>query len=489
MNITDNRISNLESEWEIVIGLEVHAQVKSESKLFSGSSTQFGNEPNTNVSLIDAAMPGMLPVINAECVRQAVRTGLAFKARINNRSVFERKNYFYPDLPQGYQITQFNNPIVGEGIIPIQVGPNRQGKFKTVNIGLKQIHLEQDAGKLIHDYQAKMSLVDLNRSGIALMEIVSNPDIRSIDEAKSYVLKLRSILRYLGACDGNMEQGSMRTDANISVRKPGRKFGTKCEIKNLNSIRFMSQAIEYEARRQISILEDGGTVHQETRLFDPARSETRSMRSKEEAHDYRYFPEPDLLPLKLDDSFVEILRSTLPELPDEKWKRFVSQGVSEYDASILVSEKAIADFYESLSYNRNVKICANWVINDLIGALNKAGLYIDNSPISENQLGSIIDLIENGIISRKIGKDLFEIIWNEGGDPKTIVESRSLAQVTDVKIIESIIDDIMVINPDKIEEVRKKPNLIAWFVGQVMKRTRGKANPKMVNELLRKKLL
>ena len=475
-------------DWEMVIGLEVHAQVTSESKLFSGASTEFGAEPNANVSLVDAAMPGMLPVINGECVRQAVRTGLGLKAKIHNRSVFDRKNYFYPDLPQGYQISQYLDPIVGEGAITVQVGPDSKGRFETVEIGIERLHLEQDAGKSMHDQHPTMSFVDLNRSGVALMEIVSKPDIRSIDEAKAYVTKLRSILRYLGTCDGNMDQGSLRADVNVSVREPGGAFGTRCEIKNVNSIRFMGQAIEYEARRQIDILEAGGTIDQETRLFDPNKGETRSMRTKEDAHDYRYFPDPDLLPLEFDDAFVDALRADLPELPDEKRTRFMADGLSEYDASILVSDKAIADYYEGVAEGRDAKAAANWVINDLLGALNKAGRGIEDSPVSTAQLGAIIDLIKADTISGKIAKEVFEIVWSEGGDPAKIVEERGMAQVTDTGAIEAAVDEVIAANPDKVEQAREKPNMVGWFVGQVMKSTGGKANPKAVNELLRAKI-
>ncbi len=475
-------------DWELVIGLEVHAQITSNAKLFSGASTEFGKEQNANVSLVDAAMPGMLPVINEECVRQAVRTGLGLNAQINKRSVFDRKNYFYPDLPQGYQISQLYHPIVGEGEIAIQVGPDKEGNFESVDIGIERLHLEQDAGKSMHDQHPTMSFVDLNRSGVALMEIVSKPDIRSIDEAKAYVNKLRSIVRYLGTCDGNMDQGSMRADVNVSVRKPGGEFGTRCEIKNVNSIRFMGQAIEYEARRQIDILEDGGKIDQETRLFDAVKGETRSMRSKEEAHDYRYFPDPDLLPLEFDDAFIEEIRVTLPELPDEKRARFISEGLSEYDASILVSDKAIADYYEQVAEGRDAKMAANWTINDLLGALNKAGKGIEDSPVSAGQLGAIVDLIKADTINGKIAKDVFEIVWNEGGDPAKIVDERGMAQVTDTGAIEAAVDAIISANPDKVEQAREKPSMIGWFVGQVMKETGGKANPKAVNELLRKKI-
>ncbi|MDP2119694.1 MAG: Asp-tRNA(Asn)/Glu-tRNA(Gln) amidotransferase subunit GatB [Hoeflea sp.] len=476
-------------DWEVIIGLEVHAQVTSHSKLFSGASTTFGKDANSNVSLVDAAMPGMLPVINEECVRQAVRTGLGLKAQINKRSVFDRKNYFYPDLPQGYQISQYKDPIVGEGEIIISVGPDRQGQFEDIEIGIERLHLEQDAGKSMHDQHPSMSYVDLNRSGVALMEIVSKPDMRSADEAKAYVTKLRSILRYLGTCDGNMDEGSMRADVNVSVRKPGGEFGTRCEIKNVNSIRFVGQAIDYEARRQIAIIEDGGTIDQETRLFDPGKGETRSMRSKEDAHDYRYFPDPDLLPLEFDDAFVEELRAHLPELPDDKKARLVrDMGLSVYDASILVSEKAIADYYEELAKGRDGKTAANWVINDLLGALNKAGKAIEETPVSPVQLGGILDLIKDGTISGKIAKDLFEIIWQEGGNPADVVESRGMKQVTDTGAIEKAVDEIIAANPDQVAKVAAKPALAGWFVGQVMKATGGKANPQAVQDLVKAKL-
>lgn len=476
-------------DWEIVIGMEVHAQVLSNSKLFSGASTSFGNAPNANVSLVDAAMPGMLPVINQECVAQAVRTGLGLKAQINKRSIFDRKNYFYPDLPQGYQISQFKDPIVGEGKIIISLGPDRQGNFEDIEIGIERLHLEQDAGKSMHDQHPTMSFVDLNRSGVALMEIVSKPDMRSADEAKAYMTKLRAIVRYLGTCDGNMDEGSMRADVNVSVRKPGGEFGTRCEIKNVNSIRFIGQAIESEARRQIGILEDGGSIDQETRLFDPVKGETRSMRSKEDAHDYRYFPDPDLLPLEFDDAFIESLKADLPELPDDKKERFVSElGLSVYDASILVSEKAIADYYEAVAAGRDAKLAANWVINDLLGALNKASKGIEETPVSADQLGGIIDLIKAETISGKIAKDLFEIVWNEGGNPAEIVESRGMKQVTDTGAIEKAVDEIIAANPDQVEKVKAKPTLAGWFVGQVMKSTGGKANPQAVQALVKAKL-
>lgn len=476
-------------DWEIIIGMEVHAQVKSDAKLFSGASTDFGAAPNANVSLVDAAMPGMLPVINEECVRQAVRTGLGLRAQINHRSVFDRKNYFYPDLPQGYQISQFKQPIVGEGTVTVSVGPDRQGNFEDVEVGIERLHLEQDAGKSMHDQHPTMSFVDLNRSGVALMEIVSKPDLRSADEAKAYLGKLRTILRYLGTCDGNMDEGSMRADVNVSVRAPGGDFGTRCEIKNVNSIRFVGQAIDYEARRQIAILEDGGSIDQETRLFDPGKGETRSMRSKEEAHDYRYFPDPDLLPLEFDQAFVDALAHDLPELPDDKKARFINDmGLSAYDASVLVAEKTTADFFEQVAEGRDGKATANWVINELMGALNKAGKSVEDTPVSPAQLGAIVDLIGEGTISGKIAKELFEIVWNEGGDPREIVEARGMKQVTDTGAIEKAVDEVIAANPDKVEQAKAKPTLAGWFVGQVMKATGGKANPKAVNELVKAKL-
>ncbi len=495
MSLVDTRIpepkrflSGATGDWEIVIGLEVHAQVLSKSKLFSGASAAYGGEPNDHVSLVDAAMPGMLPVINEECVRQAVRTGLGLKAKINNRSVFDRKNYFYPDLPQGYQISQFKQPIVGEGVVQIAVGPDNKGQYEEVEIGIERLHLEQDAGKSIHDQHPTMSYVDLNRSGVALMEIVSKPDMRSADEAKAFLTKLRTIVRYLGTCDGNMDEGSMRADVNVSVRKPGGEFGTRCEIKNVNSIRFVGQAIEAEARRQIDIIEDGGKIDQETRLYDPAKGETRAMRSKEEAHDYRYFPDPDLLPLEFDDAYVAALAKDLPELPDEKRTRLMGEGLSAYDASILVSEKAIADFFEEVAKGRDSKLAANWVINDLLGALNKAGKDIEQSPVSPAQLGGIVDLIVEKVISGKIAKDLFEIIFTEGGDPREVVDARGMKQVTDTGAIEKAVDEIIAANPDQVEKVKAKPSMAAWFVGQVMKATGGKANPQAVSDMVKAKL-
>ncbi|MDW6022725.1 Asp-tRNA(Asn)/Glu-tRNA(Gln) amidotransferase subunit GatB [Mesorhizobium sp. BAC0120] len=496
MTIIDTRtpepkrfIPGATGDWEVIVGMEVHAQVKSEAKLFSGASTAFGAAPNANVSLVDAAMPGMLPVINEECVKQAIRTGLGLKAKINLKSVFDRKNYFYPDLPQGYQISQYKQPIVGEGTIIVSVGPDREGKFEDIEVGIERLHLEQDAGKSLHDQHPTMSYVDLNRSGVALMEIVSKPDMRSSEEAKAYLTKLRTIVRYLGTCDGNMDEGSMRADVNVSVRRPGGQFGTRCEIKNVNSIRFVGQAIEYEARRQIALIEDGGKVEQETRLFDPNKGETRSMRTKEEAHDYRYFPDPDLLPLEFDQAYVDALAVHLPELPDQKRMRLVeSLGLSAYDASVLVSEKSIADYFEQVAEGRDGKMAANWVINDLLGALNKAGHVIEDSPVSPAQLGTIIDLIKEGVISGKIAKDLFEIVWKEGGDPRVIVETHGMKQVTDTGAIEKAVDDVIAANPDKVEQAKAKPTLAGWFVGQVMKATAGKANPQSVNELVKAKL-
>ncbi|GHA11604.1 aspartyl/glutamyl-tRNA(Asn/Gln) amidotransferase subunit B [Devosia pacifica] len=478
-----NFIKGSTQDWEIIIGMEVHAQVTSESKLFSGSSTEFGKPANENVSFVDSAMPGMLPVINAECVRQAVRTGLGLKAAINKRSIFDRKNYFYPDLPQGYQISQYKDPIVGEGKVQLEVDGD------IVEIGIERLHLEQDAGKSIHDLHPSMSFVDLNRSGIALMEIVSKPDLRSSDEAKAYLSKLRAILRYLGTCDGNMEQGSMRADINVSVRAPGGEFGTRCEIKNVNSMRFAGQAIEYEARRQIDILEDGGAIDQETRLYDPKTGQTRSMRTKEEAHDYRYFPDPDLLPLEFDDAFIAELAENLPELPDEKAARFVeTYGITPYDAMVLTLERESADFYEKVAEGRDGKLAANWMINEFFARLNKEGLDVSTSPVSAAQLGGIVELISRGEISGKIGKDLFEIVWAEGGDPAEIVEARGMKQVTDTGAIETIVDEIIAANPDQVEKVKAKPGLLGWFVGQVMKQSGGKANPKAVNDILKAKL-
>jgi len=476
--------SKLINGWEVVIGMEVHAQVTSQAKLFSGAATEFGGEANSHVSLVDAAMPGMLPVINAECVRQAVRTGLGLKARINLKSVFDRKNYFYPDLPPGYQISQYKSPIVGEGEVAVAMPDG-----ETVRVGIERLHLEQDAGKLLHEQHPDMTLVDLNRAGVALMEIVSKPDLRSAEEAKAFITKLRSVLRYLGTCDGDMEKGNLRADVNVSVRKPGDPLGTRCEIKNVNSIRFIGQAIEHEARRQIEIVEDGGKIVQETRLFDPAKGETRPMRTKEEAHDYRYFPDPDLLPLEISPSLVADLQRSLPELPDAKKSRFVRDyALSAYDADVLVAERETADYFEAVAKGRDAKTVANWVINELFGRLNKEAKDIAASPVSAAQLGAILDLIGEGTISGKIAKDVFEIVWTEGGDPRVIVGERGLQQVTDIAAIEKIVDDIVAKNPDKVADARTNPKAIGWFVGQVMKASGGKANPQIVNDLLKKKI-
>ena len=486
LRIADKKdwIKGATGDWEVVIGLEVHAQVLSRAKLFSGASAEFGGDPNDHVSFVDAAMPGMLPVINEFCVEQAVRTGLGIKAQINEISVFDRKNYFYPDLPQGYQISQYKQPIVGEGKVTIDLDDG-----KSIEVGIERLHLEQDAGKSLHDQHPSMSYVDLNRSGCALMEIVSKPDLRSADEAKAYVTKLRQIMRYLGTCDGNMEQGSLRADVNVSVRKPGGDFGTRCEIKNVNSIRFMGQAIEYESRRQIGILEDGGKIDQETRLYDAKKGETRSMRSKEEAHDYRYFPDPDLLPLKLQTARIAEIKASLPELPDDKKARFIlGYGLSAYDASVLIMEQISAAYFEEVAKGRDGKMAANWVINELFGRLNKEGKTVETSPISANQLGGLVDLISNGTVSGKIAKDVFEILWMEGGVPAEIVEKRGLVQVTDLGAIEKSVDEIIAANPDKVAAVQLKPSMLGWFVGQVMKTTGGKANPQSVNDILKKKL-
>jgi aspartyl-tRNA(Asn)/glutamyl-tRNA(Gln) amidotransferase subunit B len=481
-NSAQQFIKGATGDWEVVIGMEVHAQVASRSKLFSGASTEFGGAPNSHVSLVDAAMPGMLPVINEECIAQAVRTGLGLKAKINLVSVFDRKNYFYPDLPQGYQISQYKQPIVGEGTVDIDVDG------QAVRVGIERVHLEQDAGKLIHDRHPEFSYVDLNRAGVGLMEIVSKPDIRSSRQAQAYVSKLRTILRYLGTCDGDMEKGNLRADVNVSVRRPGEALGTRCEIKNVNSIRFIGQAIEYEARRQIDILEDGGVIDQETRLFDAGRGETRSMRSKEEAHDYRYFPDPDLLPLELTQDYVDALKKELPELPDAKSTRFMKDyGLSAYDAGVLVSERESADYFEAVAKGRDGKIAANWVINELFGRLNKEGIEIDASPVASAQLGAIIDLIGSGAISGRSAKDVFEIVWAEGGDPAEIVERRGLKQVSDTGAIEKAVDAIIAANPDKVADAKTNPKAVGWFVGQVMKATGGKANPQALNDVLKKK--
>ncbi len=470
--------------WEVIIGLEIHAQVTSNAKLFSGSPTNFGGKPNSHVSFVDAAMPGMLPVINEACIEQAVRTGLGLNAKINTVSVFDRKNYFYPDLPPGYQISQYKNPIVGEGEVTVDLFDG-----ETVTIGIERLHLEQDAGKSIHDMDPALSMVDLNRAGVALMEIVSKPDLRSSVEAAAYVQKLRSILRYLGTCDGNMEQGSLRADVNVSVRRPGEALGTRCEIKNVNSIRFMSQAIEYEARRQIDIIEDGGGIDQETRLFDAKTGITRPMRSKEEAHDYRYFPDPDLLPLELPQAWVGDIAASLPELPDAKKARFIKDyGLSTYDADVLVAEKENADFFEKVAVGCDPKVASNWVTQELFGALNKKGEAIQNSPVSAKQLGKLIDLINDGTISGRIAKQVFDVMFESGDDPAQIVKDRSLEQLKDTSTIEAEIDKIIDANPDKVEQVKQKPKAIGWFVGEVMKATSGKANPKSVNDILKLKL-
>ena len=480
----NNLIKGETGDWEVVIGIEVHAQIVSNSKLFSSASTKFGGEHNTQVSFVDAGMPGMLPVINWVCVEQAIRTGLGLNAKINNYSIFDRKNYFYPDLPQGYQISQFKQPIVGEGSVTIDIDDK---KSKTIRI--ERLHLEQDAGKSLHDQHPEFSFVDLNRSGVALMEIVSMPDISSADEAQSYIKKLRSIMRYLGTCDGNMEEGSLRADINVSVRKPGDELGTRCEIKNVNSIKFIGQAIDYEARRQIELIEDSKTIDQETRLFDPKKGETRSMRSKEEAHDYRYFPDPDLLPLSFSENIIEEIKSELPELPDDKKERFQKEySLSPYDSNILVSEIEIADFFEAVTKGRDPKIAANWITGEFFAAMNKLGFNIVDSPITIDNLSKLIKLIEENIISTRIAKDVFEIMLKNNEDPEEIVEREGLKQVSDSGELEKIIDNIIANNPDQVEAVKLKPKLIGWFVGQVMKETNGKANPKLVNDLLNDKL-
>ena len=480
----DNLIKGETGDWEIVIGIEVHAQIISNSKLFSSASTKFGGEHNTQVSFVDAGMPGMLPVINWVCVEQAIRTGLGLNAKINNYSIFDRKNYFYPDLPQGYQISQFKQPIVGEGSVTIDINDK---KSKTIRI--ERLHLEQDAGKSLHDQHPEFSFVDLNRSGVALMEIVSMPDISSADEAQSYIKKLRSIMRYLGTCDGNMEEGSLRADINVSVRKPGDELGTRCEIKNVNSIKFIGQAIDYEARRQIELIEDSKEIDQETRLFDPKKGETRTMRSKEEAHDYRYFPDPDLLPLSFSENIIEEIKSELPELPDNKKERFQKEySLSAYDSNLLVSEIEIAEFFEAVTKGRDPKIAANWITGEYFAAMNKLGFSIVDSPVSINNFSKLIKLIEENIISTRIAKDVFEIMLENNEDPGEIVEREGLKQVSDSGELEKIIDNIIANNPDQVEAVKLKPKLMGWFVGQVMKETNGKANPKLVNDLLNDKL-
>jgi len=484
-NKSEYLINRHDNQYEVVIGLEVHAQVTSESKLFSTSATKFGAEPNTQVSLVDAAFPGMLPVINEYCVKQAIKTGIGLKAKINKRSVFDRKNYFYADLPQGYQISQFKDPIVGEGKVILDM-PDGQKE-----VGIERLHLEQDAGKSIHDLDPKNTFVDLNRSGVALMEIVSKPDLRSPDEVNAYIKKLRSIMRYLGTCDGNMQEGSLRADVNVSVRKKGSKeFGTRCEIKNVNSIKFMQMAIEYEANRQVDLIEDGQTIDQETRLFDTKKNETRSMRSKEDAHDYRYFPDPDLLPLEVSDDFIENLKSEIPELPDEKKKRFIEKfKLSPYEANILVSDIETSNYFENVIKKSDVKLATNWIIGELFAALNEKNLEITESPISAGNLSKLINLIKDGTISGKIAKTVFEQMMEGDKDPQKIVEEKGLKQESDPKALEALIDKVIDDNRDKATEYKSgKVKLFGFFVGQVMKVSGGKANPKLVNEILKKKL-
>ncbi|SFE64342.1 aspartyl/glutamyl-tRNA(Asn/Gln) amidotransferase subunit B [Sulfitobacter brevis] len=488
-------IAGAKHDWELVIGMEVHAQVASNAKLFSGASTKFGAEPNSNVAFVDAAMPGMLPVINEYCIEQAVRTGLGLKAQINLKSAFDRKNYFYPDLPQGYQISQLYHPIVGEGEVLVELG---DGTARLVRV--ERIHMEQDAGKSIHDMDPSMSFVDLNRTGVCLMEIVSQPDIRGPEEAAAYLAKLRQIMRYLGTCNGDMQSGAMRADVNVSICRVGQyekyqatqdfsHLGTRCEIKNMNSMRFIQQAIEVEARRQIAIVEGGGTVTQETRLFDPDKQETRSMRSKEEAHDYRYFPDPDLLPLEIEQGWVDTIAANLPELPDAKKSRFINDfGLSDYDASVLTADLDSAGYFEAVAQSRDGKMAANWVINELFGRLKKDERDISDSPVTPVQLGGVIDLIASGAISGKIAKDLFEIVYTEGGDPAQIVEARGMKQVTDTGAIEKAVDEIIAANPDQVAKAQANPKLAGWFVGQVIKATGGKANPKAVNDIVAAKL-
>ena len=474
-----------DNKYEVIIGLEVHAQVLSESKLFSTSSTKFGSEPNTQVSLVDAAFPGMLPVINEHCIKQAVKTGIGLKAKINKRSIFDRKNYFYADLPQGYQISQYKDPIVGEGSVTLDM-PNGEK-----NIGIERLHLEQDAGKSIHDIDPQNTLVDLNRSGVALMEIVSKPDLRSLDEVNAYIKKLRSIMRYLGTCDGNMQEGSLRADVNVSVRKKGdKKLGTRCEIKNVNSIKFMQMAIDFEANRQVDVIEEGGSIDQETRLFDTKKNETRSMRSKEDAHDYRYFPDPDLLPLELNDNYIDQIKKDIPELPDEKKKRFIEKfKLSPYEANILVSDIEISKYFEEVSKNSDVKLATNWITGELFALLNEKNIEITESPISSKNLSKLINLIKDGTISGKIAKSVFEIMRDGDKDPITIVEEKGLKQQSDPKELENLINKVIIENPKNVEAYKSgKDKLFGFFVGQVMKNSNGKANPKLVNEILKKKL-
>lgn len=481
----DQLVRGEKGDWEIIVGLEVHAQVTSNAKLFSGASAAYGGEPNSHVSLVDAAMPGMLPVINRFCVEQAIRTGLGLNAKINRKSRFDRKNYFYPDLPQGYQISQYKDPIVGEGAIEVEADGEEQ-----VTIRIERLHLEQDAGKSIHDLSPNETFVDLNRAGVALMEIVSRPDMRSAKEAAAYFNKLRAIVRALGTCDGNMEEGSMRADVNVSVRKANTKeWGTRCEIKNVNSTRFMMQAIEYEARRQIEILEGGGVIDQETRLFDPDKGQTRTMRSKEDAHDYRYFPDPDLLPLVLDEKWIEEIKASLPELPDAKKKRFIeTYGLTPYDARVLSSDSEAAAYFETVAKGRDAKLAANWVTQELFGALNKKGLELSQSPVKAEQLGALLDLMKDGTINGKIAKEVFAKMLETGDAPSAIVEREGLKQVTDTGAIEKAIDALMAANADKVEDLKKNPKAFGWWVGQTMKATGGKANPGVVNEILKKKL-
>ncbi len=484
-NQSEYLIKRNNNEYEVVIGLEVHAQVLSESKLFSSSSTKFGAEPNSQVSLVDAAFPGMLPVINEFCIKQAVRTGIGLKAKINKRSIFDRKNYFYADLPQGYQISQYKNPIVGEGEVILDMLSGEK------IIGIERLHLEQDAGKSIHDIDPKNTLVDLNRSGVALMEIVSKPDLRSLDEVNLYIKKLRSIMRYMGTCDGNMQEGSLRADVNVSVRKKGQKtYGTRCEIKNVNSIKFMQMAIDYEANRQVDVLEGGGAVDQETRLFDNKKNETRSMRSKEDAHDYRYFPDPDLLPLELSDEFINDLKKNIPELPDEKKKRFMEKfKLSSYEATILVSDIETSKYFEEVIKNSDVKISTNWITGELFALLNEKNLEITNSPISAKNLSKLINFIKDGTISGKIAKSIFEIMADGDQDPKKIIDEKGLKQQSDPKELKKVIDKVVNDNQEKVKEYKSgKEKLFGFFVGQVMKATAGKANPQLVNEILKKKL-
>ncbi len=479
-----NLIQGDTGPWEVVIGLEVHAQVVSQAKLFSGAATAFGAEPNSQVSLVDAAMPGMLPVINEECVAQAVRTGLGLKADINLRSVFDRKNYFYPDLPQGYQISQFKDPIVGEGEVTLDMGEGEEAV-----VGIERLHLEQDAGKSLHDQSPSSSYVDLNRAGVALMEIVSKPDMRSAEQAMAYVTKLRSILRYLGTCDGNMEEGSLRADVNVSVRRPGDDLGIRTETKNLNSIRTIGLAIDHEARRQIDVLEDGGSIDQETRLFDLDSGGTRPMRSKEEAHDYRYFPDPDLLPLELTQEFVDELAANLPELPDAKKARFIDElGLKAYDAGVLVADKAAADYFEAVAKGVDGKAAANWVINEVLGRLNQEGKSFADITMDAEANNAILAMTADGTISGKIAKEVFDIVWTEGGNPREIVEARGLKQMSDTGELEALIDEIIAANPGQAEQVKTKPKTLGWFVGQVMQKTGGKANPGLANKLLKTKL-